>query len=152
MKGYIQVYTGNGKGKTTAALGLAIRAAGAGLKVFIAQFCKGLDYSELKSLNLLKENIKVKQYGKSAFIHGKRCEEDKRLAIEGLKASKEAIESGKYDVIIRSINSKDARTATVTKLPIKLLNELKEELIKIPETKFIYFDVTPKPPATIEYV
>jgi GMP synthase (glutamine-hydrolysing) len=59
---------------------------------------------------------------------------------------------GKYDVIIRSINSKDARTATVTDLPLKLLNELKEDLLKIPETKFIYFDVTPKPPATIEYV
>jgi GMP synthase (glutamine-hydrolysing) len=59
---------------------------------------------------------------------------------------------GKYDVIIRSINSKDARTATVTNIPLELLNELKEELIKIPETKFIYFDVTPKPPATIEYV
>jgi cob(I)alamin adenosyltransferase len=48
MKGYTQVYTGNGKGKTTAALGLAIRAAGAGLKVFIAQFIKLGDFSEIK--------------------------------------------------------------------------------------------------------
>ena len=45
-KGYVQVYTGNGKGKTTAALGLALRAAGAGLKVFIAQFIKGQRCSE----------------------------------------------------------------------------------------------------------
>ncbi len=59
---------------------------------------------------------------------------------------------GKYDVIIRAINSKDARTATVTNLPIKLLNSLKHKLINITETKNIYFDVTPKPPATIEYV
>jgi len=59
---------------------------------------------------------------------------------------------GKYDVIIRSINSKDARTATVTNLPLELLNKLKEELLRIPGTKFVYFDVTPKPPATIEYV
>jgi GMP synthase (glutamine-hydrolysing) len=59
---------------------------------------------------------------------------------------------GKYDVIIRSINSKDARTATVTDLPFKLLNELKEKLLKIPLTKKVYFDTTPKPPATIEYV
>ncbi|MFX0156190.1 MAG: hypothetical protein ACFE9Q_16840 [Candidatus Hodarchaeota archaeon] len=59
---------------------------------------------------------------------------------------------GKYDVIIRSINSKDARTATVSNLPIELLNKLKEELLKILETKYVYFDVTPKPPATIEYV
>ena len=60
--------------------------------------------------------------------------------------------SGRYDVVIRSINSKDARTATVTNLPITLLEDLKEMLLKIPETKTIYFDVTPKPPATIEYV
>lgn len=59
---------------------------------------------------------------------------------------------GKYDVIIRSINSKDARTATVTNLPIELLNDLREELLKLQKTKNVYFDVTPKPPATIEYV
>ncbi|MHA1985751.1 MAG: GMP synthase (glutamine-hydrolyzing) [Promethearchaeota archaeon] len=60
--------------------------------------------------------------------------------------------SGRYDVVIRSINSKDARTATVTKLPLALLEDLKNLLLKIPETKTVYFDVTPKPPATIEYV
>ncbi len=59
---------------------------------------------------------------------------------------------GKYDVVIRSINSKDARTATVTNLPFDLLNELTLELVKIPQTKNVFFDVTPKPPATIEYV
>lgn len=59
---------------------------------------------------------------------------------------------GKYDIVIRSINSKDARTATVTNLPIELLNELKQKLLEISETKNVFFDVTPKPPATIEYV
>ena len=59
---------------------------------------------------------------------------------------------GKFDVIIRSINSKDARTATVTNLPINLLRELAQKLLDFPKTKIIYFDVTPKPPATIEYV
>jgi len=59
---------------------------------------------------------------------------------------------GKYDVVIRSINSIDARTASVTNLPFELITELKEKLLKIPETKNIYIDVTPKPPATIEYV
>jgi GMP synthase (glutamine-hydrolysing) len=59
---------------------------------------------------------------------------------------------GEYDVVIRSINSKDARTATVTNLPIELLNILKQNLLGISETKNVYFDVTPKPPATIEYV
>ncbi len=61
-------------------------------------------------------------------------------------------QQGKYDVVIRSINSKDARTATVTDLPISLLNKLAQKLLEIPETKFVYYDVTPKPPATIEYV
>ncbi|TET61003.1 MAG: hypothetical protein E3J52_02275 [Promethearchaeota archaeon] len=59
---------------------------------------------------------------------------------------------GKYDVLIRSINSKDARTATVTELPIELLKELTQKLLKFTQTKNVYFDVTPKPPATIEYV
>ena len=70
MKGYIQVYTGNGKGKTTAALGLAIRAAGAGLKVFIAQFIKMGEYSEIKALKRFEDLIKVEQFGKGRFIKG----------------------------------------------------------------------------------
>ncbi len=64
----------------------------------------------------------------------------------------ETNKEGKYDVIIRSINSKDARTATITKLPLDLLKELSQKLLTFPQTKNIYFDVTPKPPATIEYV
>jgi len=59
---------------------------------------------------------------------------------------------GIYDVIIRSINSIDARTASVTNLPIDLIEELNYKLLEIPDTKNIYFDITPKPPATIEYV
>jgi cob(I)alamin adenosyltransferase len=71
MRGYIQVYTGNGKGKTTAALGLALRAAGAGLKVFIGQFAKGAEYSEIKALRKLAPEIILKQYGRRCFINGK---------------------------------------------------------------------------------
>ena len=59
MKGYVQVYTGNGKGKTTAALGLSIRAAGAGLRVFIAQFIKMGEYSEIKALKKFTGQITV---------------------------------------------------------------------------------------------
>jgi GMP synthase (glutamine-hydrolysing) len=59
---------------------------------------------------------------------------------------------GIYDVIIRSINSIDARTASVTNLPIDLIEEIKYKLLEFPDTKDIYFDITPKPPATIEYV
>jgi cob(I)alamin adenosyltransferase len=67
-KGYVQVYTGDGKGKTTAAFGLALRAAGYDLQVFIAQFIKGRRYSEIKALEKLKDNITIEQYGRGFFI------------------------------------------------------------------------------------
>lgn len=99
MKGYIQVYTGNGKGKTTAALGLAVRAVGAGLKVYIAQFLKGMDYAELHSLKNFS-NITLERFGRPQFIHGKPDKEDIRLAREGLKRIREVLSSGNYDVVI----------------------------------------------------
>jgi len=99
LKGYIQVYTGNGKGKTTAALGLAVRAVGAGLKVYIAQFLKGMDYAELHSLRNF-HNITLERFGRPQFIHGKPDEEDIRLAREGLKRIREVLSSGSYDVVI----------------------------------------------------
>ena len=100
MKGYIQVYTGNGKGKTTAALGLAIRALGAGKKVFIGQFAKSKQYSELETISKLLTDITIKQYGMGCFIFEKPNEEDIQAAQQGLKDIIEAIESDKYDVII----------------------------------------------------
>jgi len=95
----IQVYTGEGKGKTTASLGLAIRAVGAGLKVYIAQFCKKRQYSELKVLRKIK-GIKVEQFGRRCFIKGRPSEEDKRLAKKGLEKVKKIIQEKKYDVVI----------------------------------------------------
>lgn len=100
MKGYVQVYTGDGKGKTTAALGLALRAAGAGLKVYIAQFVKGMKYSELDTLAKLSDSITVKQYGRRCFIHREPEEEDVWAAEGGLKEVKEIMCSEKYQVII----------------------------------------------------
>ena len=100
MKGFVQVYTGDGKGKTTAALGLALRAAGAGLKVYIAQFVKGMKYAELISLEKLSEHITVKQYGRDCFIKKNPEEEDIRAAQIGLKEVREIMCSGKYQVII----------------------------------------------------
>ena len=99
-KGYLQVYTGDGKGKTTAALGLALRAAGAGLRVFIAQFAKGTDCAELRSLALLADRIEVRQYGLRGFIRGKPKPEDIEAARHGLAEAREAIASGTFDVII----------------------------------------------------
>ncbi len=100
-KGYIQVYTGNGKGKTTAALGLALRAAGRGMKVYIGQFMKGQEYGELDAINnYLSEWITMEQYGTPKFVVGKPSEEDIKMAKEGLKKAKNAMLSGNYDIII----------------------------------------------------
>jgi len=100
MQGLIQVYTGDGKGKTTAALGLALRAAGAGLKVFIGQFLKGAEYSEIKALRQLAPGIEIKQYGRRCFIKDKPDEEDIRLAQNGLREMESVIQSGDYNLVI----------------------------------------------------
>ncbi|MDD5722257.1 MAG: cob(I)yrinic acid a,c-diamide adenosyltransferase [Syntrophales bacterium] len=100
MKGYVHVYTGDGKGKTTAAFGLALRAAGAGLKVYIAQFVKGMKYSELNAMEKLKEVITVKQYGRDCFIYRDPEPEDIQAAREGLQEVREIMCSGEYQVII----------------------------------------------------
>jgi cob(I)alamin adenosyltransferase len=100
MKGYVQVYTGDGKGKTTAALGLALRATGAGLKVYIAQFVKGMDYSELNALRNLSDSIVIKQYGRDCFIRKAPVDEDRKLAREGLKEVWDVMCSGQYHIII----------------------------------------------------
>ena len=100
MKGYIQVYTGNGKGKTTAALGLAIRAAGADLKVFIAQFIKMGEYSEIKALKRFKDLITVEQFGTGRFIKGKPSASDIEIARKGIEKIKAAFTSGQYNVVI----------------------------------------------------
>ncbi|MFX1392156.1 MAG: hypothetical protein ACFFAH_01150 [Promethearchaeota archaeon] len=60
--------------------------------------------------------------------------------------------NGKYDIVIRSVNSSDARTASVTNLSFNLITDIKNKLLELPETKTVFYDVTPKPPATIEYV
>lgn len=103
VKGYVQVYTGDGKGKTTAALGLALRAAGAGLRVYVAQFVKSSEcgeYSELKALKRFPDLIAVKQYGQGCFIRKAPCEEDKRMASSALEEVEKIMLSGDYQVII----------------------------------------------------
>ena len=100
MKGYTQVYTGNGKGKTTAALGLAIRAAGAGLKVYIAQFIKMGEYSEIKALERFKDLITVEQFGKGRFIKGIPSDSDIKAAQAGIKKVKSILSSGQHHVVI----------------------------------------------------
>ncbi len=100
MKGYVHVYTGNGKGKTTAALGLAIRAAGAGMRVYIAQFVKGMHYSELDSLDRYADTITLKQYGRDCFIDKEPEPEDTQAARKGLEEVKAVLASGDYQMLI----------------------------------------------------
>jgi len=100
MKGYVHVYTGNGKGKTTAAIGLAIRAAGAGMRVFIAQFVKGMHYSELDALDRYADRITLKQYGRECFIEKEPEEEDIQAARQGLEEMKGILASGDYQMVI----------------------------------------------------
>jgi len=102
FKGYIQVYTGDGKGKTTAALGLALRAAGYKHKIYIGQFLKGQEYGELLSAKKLSPYITIEQFGRKGFIHVTKDpdEEDIKRAKRGLNKCLEAMLSQKYRIII----------------------------------------------------
>jgi cob(I)alamin adenosyltransferase len=99
-QGYVQVYTGNGKGKTTAAIGLALRALGAGLPVFIGQFIKQGAYSEIKALGLLGDRVECRQFGRGCWLRGKPKEEDKRLAQQALKTVHWVFAENCYKVVI----------------------------------------------------
>ncbi len=98
-KGYIQVYTGNGKGKTTAALGLSLRAVCAGKSVYFAQFIKGMKYSELDAVRFLK-GFTMKQYGRNCFIYNQPTDEDISLARHGLAECTEILSAGEYDIVV----------------------------------------------------
>jgi len=100
MKGYVQVYTGNGKGKTTAALGLSVRAAGAGLKVFIGQFVKLGEYSEIKALKRFSDLITLEQFGAGPFIRKIPSDDDIKAARLGLERVMGGLSSSQYDVVI----------------------------------------------------
>jgi cob(I)alamin adenosyltransferase len=101
-KGLIQVYTGNGKGKTTAALGLALRAVGHGLKVLVVQFMKGnVQYGELESAKKLSPYLTIKQAGRETFISKPYSDPmDLQLAQEGFSVAKKAIQNKEYDIVI----------------------------------------------------
>lgn len=100
-RGLIQVYTGNGKGKTSAAFGLALRAVGRGMRVFMIQFIKGgFDYGELYVVDKLP-NLTLKAFGRGKFVTEKPAgKEDVELAGQALALAEETIKGGRYDVVI----------------------------------------------------
>ena len=114
-RGLIHVYTGDGKGKTTAALGLALRAAGCGLRTYVCQFLKGQEYGELEAVQWLaagapegdtRPPIAIERFGRSTFVQvaedgtSSATEEDVRLARAGLDAVRRAMSSGRYELIV----------------------------------------------------
>jgi len=101
-QGFVQIYTGNGKGKSTAAIGQAVRAAGFGLKSYIAQFMKEYPYNELNSMKKLSEWITIEQFGGDEFVYKKELpgKDELEKASKGLQIAREKMLSGEYDLII----------------------------------------------------
>jgi len=122
-KGLVQIYTGNGKGKTTAALGLALRAKGTGLRVCVYQFIKGKPYGEHKALKRLG-GVDVIQCGRRCFIKRSPAKKDVEMAKNGLEKARQIIASGKYDVVILDeINVTPKLGLIKTKNIVNLLKE-----------------------------
>lgn len=121
-KGYVQIYTGNGKGKTTAALGLMTRAVGNNFKIFFCQFLKGTEYGEINTIKYFP-TVKHERYGRGVFIRKKELvtNEDKKLIKDGYESLKKALFSGDYDIVIAD----------------EILVTLRFDLLSIDEIKFL---------------
>ena len=100
MTGYIHIYTGNGKGKTTSAIGLAVRAIGAGNRVFLGQFLKSGKYSEINALKQFPKQIQVEHYGLGKFVKGNPSQEDKKAGLAGYEKIRQILETGDHDLVI----------------------------------------------------
>jgi cob(I)alamin adenosyltransferase len=99
--GLTQVYTGDGKGKTTVALGLALRAAGNGMRTYIGQFLKGWRYGEMESIRRLAPYVTLEQYGLNEWVHVDSATPDQRAAAQkGLSQIRQALTSGECDIAI----------------------------------------------------
>lgn len=97
-RGFVQLYTGNGKGKTTAAIGLAVRALGAGFRVAFVQFLKSRPSSEHRILRSLK-HLDLFMFGRPAWVK-KALPADIRQGRLGMSRLREALHSGKYDLVV----------------------------------------------------
>ena len=101
-RGYIHVYTGDGKGKTTAALGLVLRAAGHGLKSYIIQFMKGnIEYGELNAAKMLKGLVTIKQMGRASFVNKKNpAPKDIQMAQDALNMARDILTKNEFDIVV----------------------------------------------------
>ncbi len=129
-RGYIHIYTGNGKGKTTSSIGLTIRSLGAGYRIFFSQFMKNGDYSEIRALKKIGQTsfpgqLEIHQYGREGRLFEKPAEKDRISATNGLKDVLKAAASGDFDlVVLDEVN---------IALYYKLINE--DLLLKLMENK-----------------
>ncbi|UCD33255.1 MAG: cob(I)yrinic acid a,c-diamide adenosyltransferase [Desulfobacterales bacterium] len=100
MKGYIQIYSGDEQGGTSAALGLSLRAAGAGFKIFIARFNQKQDTNDMKALQRFADLITVEQYGLGRFVDGRPLPEDTAAARKGLKRVTSILAAGEHQLVV----------------------------------------------------
>ncbi len=143
--GLVQIYTGNGKGKTTAAFGLALRASGRGLNVLIIQFMKpDAGYGEHIACSKI-DNITVIPMGNEGFIGSKPSQKDIDMAHEALARSEELICSKKYDIVILDEAMNAVRLNLIT------TKELIETLDKRPKHVEIVLTGRGLPPELEEY-
>ncbi|MDP6524830.1 MAG: cob(I)yrinic acid a,c-diamide adenosyltransferase [Kiritimatiellia bacterium] len=98
--GCLHVYTGDGKGKTTAAMGLVLRACGAGLRVFVGQFIKGRESGEVRMLKERCPEVTAELFGRGRFPRGRPSDEDISLARRGLERLREVLQSGEFDMVV----------------------------------------------------
>lgn len=99
-KAYLHIYTGDGKGKTTAAVGLCARALGAGLKIYFAQFMKGKESGEFAVLKKWDDNFDFETFSDDCFIWNKASIEQCKLAQRGLVKVEKILKSAEYDLVI----------------------------------------------------
>ncbi|TXT45472.1 MAG: cob(I)alamin adenosyltransferase [Spirochaetes bacterium] len=135
-KAYVQVYTGDGKGKTTAAIGLCVRALGAGLSVYIGQFIKGMRYSEIQALEKFQSMgsdpvLKIEQYGRGCFIYRDPGPEDQAAATLGVGKALLAVKSGKYDLVILDEINVAHKIGLVTDADLDILLAARPETVEL---------------------
>lgn len=118
-KGYIQIYTGDGKGKTTAALGLGMRAAGNGLKVYMVQFLKSSMTGELNSVKMLQPNFKIFRFEKERNFFWNLNEQEK------LELKNEILEA--YNFCLKALKNNECDILIMDEIMGVLKNKLIEE-------------------------
>jgi len=131
-RGYVHVYTGSGKGKTTAALGLALRAVGHGFQVCVVQFMKSKrQVGEVRAAARLAPHLSIHPMGPKGFIRKTPRPIDHDMARKALEFSRNVIQQGDYDVIILDEVNVAVQYGLITIHDVLALTDLKPEAIEL---------------------